>query len=62
MTAGLVSRNATITGAGRDTGAAIVPSPDKVGADVILLADTADQLDETENPSRMRCEQLGVTE
>jgi short-subunit dehydrogenase len=62
VTAGFVSRNALITGAGRDTGAAIEPSPAKVGADVILLAHTAEQLDKTENRSRMRSEQLGVTE
>jgi NAD(P)-dependent dehydrogenase (short-subunit alcohol dehydrogenase family) len=52
VTAGFVSRSALITGAGPDTGAAIVPSPAKVGANVILLARTADQLDETGNPIR----------
>ncbi|MET3934424.1 NAD(P)-dependent dehydrogenase (short-subunit alcohol dehydrogenase family) [Arthrobacter sp. OAP107] len=52
MTAGFVSRNAPITGAGRGTGAAIVPSSPKVGASVIILARTADRLDEIGNPIR----------
>lgn len=52
MTSGFVSRTALITGAGPDTGAAIVQSPAKVGANVILLARTAEQLDEIGNPIR----------
>jgi NAD(P)-dependent dehydrogenase (short-subunit alcohol dehydrogenase family) len=51
MTAGLVSKTALITGAGRDTGAAIAHRPAKAGADVILLASTAELLNETASPS-----------
>lgn len=52
MTAGLVSRTALITSAGRATGAARAPGLAKTGADVILLARTADQLNETANAIR----------
>lgn len=47
MTAGLVSRTALITaGAGRGIGAAIATGLAKAGANVILLARTADQLND----------------
>jgi short-subunit dehydrogenase len=54
MTAGLVGKTALITGAGRGIGAAIASGLAKAGADVILLARTADQLDETANAIRAR--------
>jgi short-subunit dehydrogenase len=54
MTAGLVGKTALITGAGRGIGAAIATGLAKAGADVILLARTADQLDETANAIRAR--------
>jgi NAD(P)-dependent dehydrogenase (short-subunit alcohol dehydrogenase family) len=47
MTAELAGKTALITGAGRGVGAAIAIGLARAGADVILLARTVDQLDET---------------
>jgi NAD(P)-dependent dehydrogenase (short-subunit alcohol dehydrogenase family) len=52
MTAGLVGKSALITGAGRGIGAAIATGLAQAGANVILLARTADQLYETANAIR----------
>jgi NAD(P)-dependent dehydrogenase (short-subunit alcohol dehydrogenase family) len=52
MVAGLVGKTALITGSGRGIGAAIATGLAQAGADVILLARTAEQLDETADAIR----------
>ncbi|MGW5465885.1 MocR-like pyridoxine biosynthesis transcription factor PdxR [Streptomyces sp. NPDC003996] len=49
MTAGLVGKTALIIGSGHGIGAAIATGLAQAGVDVILLARTVDQLDETAN-------------
>lgn len=52
MTAGLVGKTALITGAGRGIGAAIATGLARAGADVILLARSAEQLGQTRDAIR----------
>lgn len=60
MTAELTGKTALITGAGRGIGAEIATGLAKAGADVILLARTANQLDETANAIRASASRVEV--
>ncbi|WP_329360019.1 MocR-like pyridoxine biosynthesis transcription factor PdxR [Streptomyces sp. NBC_01483] len=60
MTAGLVGKTALITGSGHDIGAAIATGLAQAGVDVILLARTTDQLDETANAIRASASSVEV--
>lgn len=60
MTAGLVGKTALITGSGHDIGAAIATGLAQARVDVILLARTADQLDETANAIRASASSVEV--
>ncbi|MEV6534149.1 aminotransferase class I/II-fold pyridoxal phosphate-dependent enzyme [Streptomyces sp. NPDC051639] len=60
MTAGLVGETALITGSGHGIDAAIATGLAHAGVDVILLAPTADQLDETTNAIRASASSVEV--